>query len=778
MGSLRRQSLLMTSAILVIFLAIGSIITYFVMERSMREFENRDAVQTQKRINILLNQQMFNMAKQTADYAVWSATYDFMEKFDSNYVKENYTEEIFDNLDIDYVYILRPDGSIVMAMIRANQLAPGATGIRNIADSKPMGISNQILNELTKTKETKIGSFMSFNGQQYIYGVSEILTSDGYGPARGKMLFIRLIDQKRLNALKQLAIQDFNLDATLLKEKVAIGDNQIQSTKTLFNTIGKPVATVHVNQARPLKQLVGTTRQIININALILTIIALFFVFIMFDRIVLRKIDLLVRNIFSIRQAGAIGKLLPAIGDQDIDRISSEVNCMLEDLSYSHRKLEHEVFHDNMTGLGNRKLLLHELEIASEKLLTGKIDRFALMLMDLDAFKDINDMHGHLAGDHVITVVANRLRACKLRTNLPVRLGGDEFAIIYQNYPLPTPEAYAQLILDAVTQPIDWEGYSLKVLASIGIVAVDSKSEAKLKPTDLLRKADIAMYASKNSGQNGFRLFHADIEKKLSDRKRLESELSMMIANETFEIWMQPILDSKTGKLFSLEVLSRWFHPVLGAIPPTTFIALAESTRKIALFDRAVIRKASAALSQLRKNYPELKVCINISAATLIEDEICEYIGAMLIQYALPKNVMLFEITETMLATDKSRLETNINCLRAIGVQFLIDDFGTGYSSLSRLSDLSLDYVKIDKEFLKSLNTGDNHICNTIIKLAHSLDMEVIAEGVETETQHQRLINLGCNYVQGFKFAKPMNEALLAEYLDTLTKKMLIKRVD
>ncbi|MBP7369860.1 MAG: EAL domain-containing protein [Arenimonas sp.] len=774
MGSLRRQSLLMTAVIFVICLAIGSMITYYVIERSMREFESRDAIQTQKRINILLNQQLINMSKQAADYAIWTATYDFMDKFDSDYITDSYSEEIFDNLDIDQAYLIRTDNTIAMAMFRANQITPGATGIRHIVDSKSTLLLNTILSHISNSKDTKFASFLSLNNRQYIYGVSEILTSERKGPSHGYLIFVRLIDKKRMSYLKLLAQQNFSLNQTITNERIVLDANRIESVKTLFNTNGDPVAMVQVNQPRPLKQLISTTRQIINLNALILTLVALLIVYLMFDRLVLRKIDLLVRNIFSIRQTGAIGHLLPTIGDHDIDRISSEINFMLEDLTHSHKKLVHDALHDSMTGLGNRKLLLQELEIACHEVINGKIERFSLMLMDLDAFKDINDMHGHLAGDYVISVIADRLRASKLRSILPIRLGGDEFAIIYRNYPLPSPEAQAALLLDAITQPIHWEGYILKVQASIGIVAIDNKIHAEDSATDLLRKADITMYASKNKGGNSYLLFHDEIEKALSDRKRLETELTLMIANEAFDVWMQPIIDTKSGKLFSFEALSRWFHPVLGAISPITFITLAEASQKISLFDRAVIRKTSALLFELRLQYPEIRICINISAATLIEDDICEFISAILDQHALPNNSIMLEITETMLATDKSRLETNINCLRAVGVQFLIDDFGTGYSSLSRLSDLPLDYVKIDKEFLNTLNAGDNQICKTIIKLAHSLDMQVIAEGVETELQHLRLQELGCDFVQGFKYAKPMNAANLSDYLLWLKANQLI----
>ena len=765
MGSLRRQSLLITASTLALCMAVGAGISHYAMERSMREFEGRDAAHTLDRINILLDLQLENMRKQATDYAVWNTTYDFMASADPEYVKENYSEAIFENLDIDSAFLIRPDGRIAMALFKADQLAPGATGMRYIANAKAMPLSEQIARKTAGYREPKIGSILSVDGKLYIFGVSDILTNDGNGPSRGKVVFIRMLDKKRMEYLKMLAQEDFILKTDQIEDRIAIGDERVVSVKSMLDTAGRPVADIIVDQPRPLKQLVTTTRNIISANALVLTLIALLFVFLMFDRLVLRKIDTLVRNIFSIRQVGAIGKRLPAIGDQDIDRISSEVNFMLEELSESHTRLQHEAFHDHLTGLGNRRLLLNELDNAFQSVKTGSIGHFSLFLMDLDDFKDINDLYGHLAGDHVIKVIAQRLGECARRPDLSVRLGGDEFAVLIRSDRKPDTDLLARRLLDAITRPVIWDGIALGVKASIGIVVADASSDASSNPIDWLRRADIAMYASKNRTKNGYLLFHPDLETIISERKRMERELSRMISEESSEIWMQPVLKQSDASLFALEVLSRWFHPELGEIPPAEFIRIAEETKLIDRLDRSVIRRSCARLAALRLGHPDLHLLINVSALTLLEPDFSAFIGEQLRLHAIPDGALMLEVTETVLAGDEALLLKNISAIRELGVRFLIDDFGTGYSSLSRLDALPLDFLKIDGSFLSALDGGQDTICKTIIRMAHSLDMQVIAEGVETATQLQRLADLECDFVQGYHFAKPMNPEQLTAYL-------------
>lgn len=765
MGSLRRQSLIYTAITLIGIMVISIAASRFWVDLSLRDFEERDAEQTHNRINILLDLQLASMRKQAADYSVWNTTYEYMANPDPFYISQNYSRPILENLDIDQAYLIRSNGDIVVAIYRAEQIVLGATGIRYMAGAKHTDLTRKILAIRSKRHGAKMAGFFSLNGKHYMYGISAILDNEGKGITPGDVVFIRHLDQKRMDVLHRLAQVKFDLSIPAIPEKIAINDNNITSISTLRSADGKALASTTVNQARPLIEMVNTTSKLISANSILLTIIALLVVYILFDRLVLRKIDALVRNIFSVRNVGSIDSRLPVIGNQDIDRISTEVNFMLSDLTDSHVRLRHEAMHDHLTGLGNRKLLLQELEAAAAGVRAGTHRRALVLLMDLDAFKDINDVHGHLAGDAVLIEIAKRLSKCAGDTHTAIRIGGDEFACVIHDLGNNAPESFPQHMLEIVQQPIAFEGLLLHVQASIGVVLIDTENNFDQPPIELLRKADIAMYASKQKAKNSFLLFDKSIEKSVSERKRLELDLAAMIAMQSFDLRLQPIVRSMDGKTFVIEVLARWQHPELGNISPSLFIAMAESTNLMARLDRAVIQRSCALLAELRQEFSELRFSINISATTLVSPGITEFIKASLAEHKLPRNALLLEITESMLASDERDLVEALQSILGLGVQFMIDDFGTGYSSLSRLNELPLDYIKIDRSFLSNLERTGNPMCQAIIQLAHSLGMKVVAEGVETPAQQRLLTELGCDYLQGFHLAAPMSMHQLSAYL-------------
>ncbi len=759
MGSLRRQSLLLTALTLIVFMVIGIAISRHWIERSMREFETRDAGRSLQQVNQALQSHMLNLRKQARDYAVWNATYDFMQNHDSTYIGENYSSEIFSNIDSDYLIILRTDGTPKVLL----QHIPDTGSDRLQRLAAPDALCTEVIKQLasysSSDKPQFSGSVLWFNKKPYQYGFSSILNNQGAGPARGLLVYVRELSPARLHVLTEMTEEAFLLrppQSKLLQSKTHIEGEQIVSTGIFRDTDKRVVAEIEIRKERPLKSQINTVKNIININSLMLTLLALASVYYLFDRVVLQKIEKLVQSISNIRTQQGGNARVALQANSDIDRISTEVNNLLDNLAGSHAQLQYEALHDHLTGLGNRKLFLQQLERACSDCRTGTQNAFYVYLLDLDAFKDINDLYGHLAGDHVIKTIAGRLAHSASYIDLPIRIGGDEFALIARPKQAFDPEHFAAHLLELITLPMIWENYTLAVCASIGIVAVDSTQKAADKPIELLRKADIAMYASKNTTKNGYRLFHEDIDKQLSERKRLEAELDSMIAQETSEIWLQPVLNQHNGRLYAVEILSRWFHSDMGEIYPDVFIGLAEESKRIVKFDQSVIRRACQLFSELQLLQSNIRLSVNISATTLMEPFISEFIAGVLKTYALPEDALMLEITETALATRENALIDSIQAIRKLGVTFLIDDFGTGYSSLSRLHTLPLDFVKIDRRFLQTLDSEENSICNAIIRLAHSLDMQVIAEGVETQIQHERLLALDCDYAQGFHYARPM----------------------
>ena len=760
MGSLRRQSLAIVIILLIASMVIGTAISRFVMENSLRNLETHDAKRTLNQIKIILTVQFDDIKRRAVDYAVWDTTYQFMQSADPNYIIENYSEEILDNVNVDYVFLIREDGSDAMTLSKrsAHESKP-AIGVSQTVDSHTSALLKEVKNQTQHTAASSAGSLLWLNEQAYFIGSSAVLTNEGQGPARGKLVFVRTLNRARMNQLQTMTNEQFILTRnmpTSHSNQIDFINNRLTAGSTIYDTNDRPIAELIINNTRSMEKQIILLQNYITMISVGMALLVLLLAYVLFDHVVLRKISVLVSNISAIRLDGKIGNRLPLIDNRDIDRISTEVNNLLDNLAGSHAQLQYDALHDHLTGLGNRKLFLQQLERACSDCRSSTQASFYVYLLDLDAFKDINDMHGHLAGDHVIKTIAGRLAHSASHIDLPIRIGGDEFALIALPKQAFDPEHFAAHLLELITLPVLWENYTLTVCASIGIVAIDSAQKAADKPIELLRKADIAMYASKNTGKNAYRLFHEDIDKQLSERKRLEAELDIMIAQESSEIWLQPMVSQHDEKLYAVEVLSRWFHPDMGEIYPDVFIGIAEESKRIVKFDQSVIRRACHLFSELQLLQPKIRLSVNISATTLMEPLICDFIAEALKTYALPEDALMLEITETALATRENSLIDTIQAIRKLGVTFLIDDFGTGYSSLSRLHTLPLDFVKIDRRFLQTLASEDNPICNAIIRLAHSLDMQVIAEGVETQIQHERLAALGCDFAQGFYYAKPM----------------------
>ncbi len=733
----------------------------------MREFESHDAGQSLQQVTQALENQMLSLRKQARDYAVWNTTFDFMQSRDPAYIGENYSGEIFNNIDSDYLMILRPDGrpEILIKHIRDG----GSGRLQQLAepDALSAGLIAQLAPIIDTGKTQFSGSLLWFNNEPYLYAYSSILNNQGTGPARGLLTYIRKLSPERLQALTELTEEPFQLKPPIAdgENRTVVDGEQIISTGLFRDTEKRPVAQIEIRKERPLKVQISMVKNIINLNSLILTLLALAVVYVLFDRIVLRKIDKLVKSIGTIHTVQDQNARVELQANSDIDRIASEVNHLLDDLRGSTAQLQFDALHDHLTGLGNRKLLLQELEAAAAGVRAGKHRRALVLLMDLDAFKDINDLHGHLAGDFVLKSIAERLAECAGETHAAIRIGGDEFAFVIHDFKQDSAAFYAEQMLALVSQPMVFEGTVLSIQASIGVVVIDSENHAQLPPIELLRKADIAMYASKQKAKNSYQLFDEGIEKLVSERKRLELDLAAMVAMQSFDLRLQPIVHSVDGKAFVIEVLARWQHPELGNISPSVFIAMAESTKLMARLDRAVIQRSCALLAELRQEFSELRLSINISATTLVSPGITGFIKASLSEHKLPRNALLLEITESMLASDEHDLVDALHGILGLGVQFMIDDFGTGYSSLSRLNELPLDYIKIDRSFLNNLERNGNPMCHAIIQLAHSLGMKVVAEGVETANQQRLLTELGCDYLQGFHLAAPMSMQQLSAYL-------------
>jgi diguanylate cyclase (GGDEF)-like protein/PAS domain S-box-containing protein len=418
-----------------------------------------------------------------------------------------------------------------------------------------------------------------------------------------------------------------------------------------------------------------------------------------------------------------------------------------------------KALYDPLTGLANRTLFIDRLSQTIENKKRHPEKLFAILFLDLDRFKWINDSLGHSAGDQLLIEIAHRLKACIRPSDTVARLGGDEFTILL--YPIEQAAeatAIADRIQQNLSQGFELNGHEIYAAASIGIVVSDNQHE---KPEDLLRNADTAMYRAKALGKACYQIFDQAMHASALRRLRLASDLHHALDRQQLCVYYQPVVSVSTQQLKGFEALLRWQHPEDGMIPPDEFIPMAEETGLILPIGEWVLRAACCQLAWWQQQFPELpflSVSVNLSSHQLAQPNLAEKIAAILQETGLRPEHLKLEMTETTIMRNSLSAASIFEQLKTLGVKLKIDDFGTGYCSLSYLHKFSFDALKIDRSFVSQITTSekDAEIVKTTISLAHNLGIYVVAEGVETSEQLEYLKSLNCEYAQGYFFDRPL----------------------
>ncbi|NTW02249.1 MAG: EAL domain-containing protein, partial [Oscillochloris sp.] len=432
---------------------------------------------------------------------------------------------------------------------------------------------------------------------------------------------------------------------------------------------------------------------------------------------------------------------------------------------HTEQMLDYQTHYDVVTGLPNRYLFSDRLE-QEVSISHAASSSFALFVIDLDHFKQINDILGHTAGDEVLAFVALRLRSVIGSQAMPARMGGDEFTLIMRNIHDPEEATtWAQRILTVLGQPFSVQEQEIFISASIGISLYPQDG---IDGTTLLKNADSAMYRAKSGGRNGVCLFDPAISE--ATRRRIDMELQIRRAIDLaqFELHYQPLVNFHSGKVVAVESLIRWRHPEAGMIMPSDFITLAEETNLMErLFNWGIVEACRQAAIWQREGRPPIRVAVNISARQFERDDIVDRVDKALRASGLEPSQLELEITESMLMNDPEGSAMRIRRLHALGVKVALDDFGTGYSSLAYLQRFPVERLKIDRSFIWALGSIPDPessaaaLLRAITTMAHSLHLKVVAEGVESIDQHRFLARLGCDEGQGFLYARPTSPDML-----------------
>lgn len=430
----------------------------------------------------------------------------------------------------------------------------------------------------------------------------------------------------------------------------------------------------------------------------------------------------------------------------------------------AENRFEHLASHDGLTGLANRNALLVELNYAVTQAMR-RGTQVALLYMDLDRFKNINDTLGHAMGDMLLQEFAQRIRANVRQEDFVARIGGDEFTVVLQGeLAIQSAATVAQKILDAMRLPVLLQGHEYVVSGSIGIAAFDGGvSEARLteqvdSPLELMRQADTAMYRAKRHAA-GFMYFNSNMDSNGKSQLRLENSLRRALENKEFELYYQVKVATGSGRIVGCEALLRWHHPVHGLIQPDEFIEVIESIGLMLPVGEWVLREACQQMQRWQQlGLPLQRVAVNLSMRQFLQPDLLAVVDQVLADSQLEADCLELEITESVAMSNARQTIETLTALKQRGVYVSIDDFGTGYSSLSYLKRFPIDAVKIDRSFIQELvlDSDDAAIVMATIRLAHAMNLSVIAEGVETEQQRAFLLKYGCDVLQGFLYSKPI----------------------
>ena len=479
-------------------------------------------------------------------------------------------------------------------------------------------------------------------------------------------------------------------------------------------------------------------------------------VMLLIERIVIQPISGLTRGVVLLANGdpGDPRNRLQVKGSDEVATLARTFNGLLEHLA-ARQKLEaqltHMAHHDGLTGLPNRILFRQEMERELARARGG--EAVAVLCIDLDHFKRVNDTLGHAAGDALLQGAADRLRACVRETDIVARLGGDEFAIVQLQADQPrAATVLAERLIADLSRPFDIEGHQVVVGASVGIALAPSDGT---EADQLMKSADMALYRAKADGRGVLRYFESEMDAKMQARRALELDLRKALVEHEFELFYQPIVDLQSNRVSGFEALLRWNHPTQGLISPADFIPIAEDMGLITPLGEWVLRQACREAA----GWPErVKVAVNLSPAQFKSKALALVVTTALADSGLAPDRLELEITESVLLQDNDTVRGVLHQLRQLGVRISMDDFGTGYSSLSYLRSFPFDKIKIDQSFVRDMGQHDDSIAivRAVAGLGRNLGMSTTAEGVETNEQLGRLRQEGCTEVQGYLFSRPL----------------------
>lgn len=795
------RSIRTKTAIILILLFLFLVVTSYVilntvMLSSIRILENRYIEEHMKRAVNTIESDLIHYSQTAHDWAVWDDTYEFIQDVNQSYIESNLNDETLINIGADAMVMINNAGDYVFAadMDPDNKIKkPVSQDFINYINSSP------IMKNTDSTYKVK-GLIVLPEGPVMIVS-SPILSSSGKGPVHGNLVIGHLLDDSemdlfssRLNLeleayrLDQLDLSKSKLFNSLTKESSIlvreIDEDNIGGYTILTDIYGQPAVGLSLEMDREIS-IIGRE----GIKYVLYYLIGACFIFsiliiIFLDRTILSRLSDLSKEIRKIgSKENLTFRLKPQKLQDELTVVSEEINYMLDHIENSQLELfkvnenlkeeiaEREViqeeikylaYHDHLTGLPNRLLfndyLNHAIFMANR---TKKA--LAVMFLDLDGFKMINDTMGHAVGDELLIEVSNRLIDTLRKSDTVARIGGDEFGIMIENLDdmeyLDNEDKFsivAEKILGSFKEPFTFNNQDCFITTSVGVA---------LYPTDgedaevLTKNADIAMYMAKEKGKNQYIFCTQVMKTKINETMKMTNSLYRALERNELEIYYQPQLSCTSTEIVGLEALLRWNHPEFGMVSPSEFIPIAERTGLIIPIGEWVLRTACQQNKAWQEEgYTPLRVGVNISVQQFQNPNLIQQVKGILEETGLASHYLELEITESIAMKEKNYIIETLTTFRDMGIHISIDDFGTEYSSMDYLKQLPIDRIKIAMPFVHGIDVSkkDEAITKSIIILAKSMGFSVIAEGVETKKQLEFLTERKCDEIQGYYFYRPL----------------------
>jgi diguanylate cyclase (GGDEF)-like protein len=711
-------------------------------------FDVKHYEQELMRVNDVLTQNRLSFELQVTDYAHWDDTRLFVLGNNLTFIEENLFPESLTNIQVDGFIVMKLDGTLVTApqLVHEDKLIP-------IPEDMWHALTDILPSLMHPNKQSATTGLFWYQGQAIIISGSTITDTFKTQNPNGYLFFMRRFDGDILTGLKALTRVNFSLQPTDIddKDKILSPVTNNQSQWQVSNNLTDLPAKIQVQGGTHLEEERRLTFLLLALSAAGLILVSLAGIYWLIHVKVLKRLRLFSELANQYRKEPLRPVRWPLMGNDELDNLALSLNEFITEVEIRHKDLSFLAEHDPLTGIGNRRLLMDRLDATMNHNQHTPSFVSTLLLLDLDGFKLLNDGLGHTAGDDILKLVAKRILAQVRNYDTVVRLGGDEFAILLEDVEPEMARPFAQRLLEQISEVFDYNGHKLSLRASIGLTLI----KAAFSKEDVIRNADLAMYEAKRLGKDQVVVFKISLLDAVSRRMQLEQALQEALNQQQLEVWFQPVIDASKSELIGMEALSRWS---LGGefVPPNEFIHIAESSGLIVQLGRQMLDIVGKSLSELQLKYPSLACNVNLSVRQFRDSDLKKDILDCVNKYQLSPPCLHLEITESMVAKSETDILPTMLALVDKGFKFHLDDFGIGYSSLERLRHLPFDTLKIDRSFITPLNQGDDVMVRNIINIGKELGMHLIAEGVETELEVHKLLQLGCTNIQGYYYAKPM----------------------